>query len=395
MPSLPTTAQPTPVRTGEAGRAGSAPAEIADTKRQSTVPFVDLEWQHSRVANEVRSGFDEVMGAQSFIGGTAVETFEEAFAAFMAVRQCIAVANGTDALEIALRALGVGPGDEVIVPANTFVATAEAVSRAGATVVLVDVDPAHLLIDPVSVAEAITPRTRAIIPVHLYGQAAPVESLTGFGIPVVEDAAQSQGATRHGVPTGALGTIAGTSFYPGKNLGAYGDAGAVLTSSPELATLARKIANHGSLERYRHEVMGFNSRMDALQAVVLTAKLRRLKSWNSARREAAARYAELLGELADVTLPHVLDGNEHVWHLYVVQVRNRAEIESRLQAHGIGYGVHYPMPVHLHPAFAHLGRTRGSFPVAEQAAARILSLPMHPGLTLAQQERVAEAVGAC
>ena len=360
----------------------------------ASVPFVDLGWQHAQIADEVEAGFAEVLASLSFIGGKAVEEFERDYAAALDVAHCVGVANGTDALEISLRALGVGRGDEVVLPANTFIATAEAVDRCGARVVLADVDPVHLLLDPAAAAAAVTSRTKAIMPVHLYGQAAPVEALLGLGVPVVEDAAQSQGATRHGTATGGLGSICGTSFYPGKNLGAYGDAGAVLTSSEELAGRARLIANHGSSRRYHHEVVGFNSRMDTLQAVVLRAKLRLLARWNDARRQAAERYADLLGGVEGVTLPSVLEGNEHVWHLFVVELDDRDGVVTELHSRGIGCAVHYPVPVHLHPAFSHLDHSRGAFPVAEAAADRILSLPMHPGLTVDQQVRVAEALKA-
>jgi dTDP-4-amino-4,6-dideoxygalactose transaminase len=303
------------------------------------------------------------------------------------------MANGTDAIEIALRALGVAHGDECILPANTFIATAEAVSRAGATPVLVDcADDGTYLIDTDAVEAAATARTRAIIPVHLYGQAAPVERLVPLarrmGIWLVEDAAQAQGARRNGSSAGALADVAATSFYPGKNLGAYGDAGAALTSSAETAARMRMIRDHGSARKYEHEVLGVNSRLDTLQAVVLSAKLRRLAGWNAARRAAAARYDELLSGCDDIVRPHTLDGNEHVWHLYPVQVPNRDRVLKELHAAGIGAGIHYPVPVHLTAAFAGLGYAEGTFPVAERTARNLLSLPIFPEITAAQQEQV-------
>jgi dTDP-4-amino-4,6-dideoxygalactose transaminase len=305
----------------------------------------------------------------------------------------VAVANGTDAIEIALRALGVGHGDECILPANTFIATAEAVCRAGATPVLVDcADDDTCLIDVDAVEAAMTPRTAAIIPVHLYGQAAPVERLIPLarriGAWLVEDAAQSQGARRNGTSAGALGDAAATSFYPGKNLGAYGDAGATLTGSADVAARMRVIRDHGSPRKYEHEVVGVNSRLDTLQAVVLSAKLRRLAGWNAARRAAAARYDELLSGCDAVVRPRTLDGNEHVWHLYTVRVPDRDRVLKELHAAGIGAGIHYPVPIHLTAAFEGLGYKQGALPVAERAARGLLSLPLFPEITAAQQERV-------
>jgi dTDP-4-amino-4,6-dideoxygalactose transaminase len=236
------------------------------------------------------------------------------------------------------------------------------------------------------------PGTKALVPVHLFGQAAPVERLMREGIPVVEDHAQSQGAAREGRPAGSLGTIATTSFYPGKNLGAYGDGGAVLTGDDELAARVRALRNYGSERKYEHPERGFNSRLDSLQAVVLSAKLRRLDRWNDLRREAAARYDELLADIEAVEGPVTLDGNEHVWHLYVVRLPRRSEVLASLNRDGVGAGVHYPLPVHLQGAFADLGHREGDFPVAEQAAREILSLPIYPGITPAQQEQVVEAL---
>lgn len=364
----------------------------------STIPLVDLAAQHAAVAQDVAAGWEEVLREAAFIGGAPVAAFEQEFAASLAAGHCVAVANGTDALEIALRALGVGPGDECIMPANTFVATAEAVCRAGAKPVLVDcADDDTFLIDTDAVEAAATERTRAIIPVHLYGQTAAVERLwplaDRIGAWIVEDAAQAQGARRNGICAGCLGHAAGTSFYPGKNLGAYGDAGAVLTGSDQLAARMRMIRDHGSVRKYEHEVIGVNSRLDSLQAVVLSAKLRRLAAWNTARREAAARYDTLLEDVRRVIRPQALMGNEHVWHLYVVRVPDRDRVIKELHAAGIGAGIHYPVPIHLTPAFSGLGYP-GSFPSAERAADQILSLPLYPEITPAQQERVVSILAA-
>lgn len=360
------------------------------------VPLVDLAAQHEEVADEVREGWAEVCRRTTFVGGAEVADLERAFAAYLGVAHCVGVANGTDALELAMRALGIGPGDEVVLPANSFVATAEAVARAGAVPVLADVDDDCLLLDPTAAADRLTARTRAVVPVHLYGQAAPVEELRTAAATVeaavVEDAAQSQGARRNGVATGALGTVAATSFYPGKNLGAYGDGGAVMTDDAEVARRVRGLGNHGSSVKYQHPELGFNSRLDTLQAVVLRAKLRRLEAWNEARRVAARRYDTMLRDVDGVRLPTTMPGNVHVWHLYVVRLERRDDVLERLTGEGIGAGVHYPVPIHLQGAFAHLGHRKGAFPVAERAADEILSLPLHPHLTVADQERVVEAL---
>lgn len=376
------------------------------------IPLVDLQAAHAEVADEVDVGFKRIIANTAFIGGEEVTAFEREYAAFSGVPHCVGVANGTDALELALRAVGVGPGGEVILPANTFIATAEAVARTGAGVVLVDVDPNSYLIDTDAALAAVTPATAAVVPVHLYGQLAPVErlvgALRGTGVTVVEDAAQCQGATRHGVGAGAIavggvsqtlggrrvGGVAATSFYPGKNLGAYGDAGAVVCTDPDVAATVRTIANHGGLTRYAHELIGFNSRLDGLQAVVLRAKLARLAEWNAARRVAARRYDELLAPLP-VVRPETLPGNEHVWHLYVIQVPgDRDAVVARLNEDGIGAAVHYPTPVHLTAAFAGLGYARGDFPNAESAAARIVSLPIYPQIRADQQRRVVDRLAA-
>jgi dTDP-4-amino-4,6-dideoxygalactose transaminase len=359
------------------------------------VPFVDLAAAHAEVEREVLDGFQRVLASTAFVQGEDVREFEQEYARFAGAGHCVGVANGTDALELALRALGTGPGSEVVLPANTFVATAEAVVRTGARPVLVDAEPGNLLIDPDRAAAAVGPATAAIVPVHLYGRLVPTDPLLELGPPVLEDAAQSQGALRDG--QGLFGAVAATSFYPGKNLGAYGDAGAVVTGSAELARTVRLLRDHGSEHKYRHEIVGFNSRLDSLQAVVLRAKLRRLARWNDLRRAAAARYAELLGGVPGLVLPAPPatgpeGGQDHVWHLYVVRVPRRDEVAERLGELGVRCGVHYPVPVHLQPAFQYLGHGPGDFPVAERAAEEILSLPMFPQITAAQQERVADAL---
>ena len=362
--------------------------------------MLDLAWQHAQIAEEVRAGFDRVLAASSYIMGPEVFAFEAAFAEFCTVGHVVGVGNGTDALELALRAAGVRPGHEVIIPANTFVATAEAVVRAGATVVFSDCDE-NFLLDAAGLAQHITPQTRAVIAVHLYGQTADVDairSVIGNDIVLVEDAAQAQGATYRGRRVGSLGDVAGTSFYPGKNLGAYGDAGAVITSSSAIAESVRALRNHGGIHKYEHLVVGTNSRLDSLQAVVLSAKLARLDDWNAERRRLAARYSRMLSEVAGIVTPVTVTGNEHVFHQYVVRVPQRDRVLAELAGAGIGVGVHYPQPVHLVPAFASSDLPRGSFPAAERLSEQIFSLPIYPGLSEQQQDyvvaRLVDAVAA-
>jgi dTDP-4-amino-4,6-dideoxygalactose transaminase len=364
----------------------------------SRIPFVDLGWQHRQIAAEIEAGFAEVMSTGAFILGPAVEQFESEFAVFCGTRHCVGVANGTDALELALRAAGIDDRDsEVILPANTFVASAEAVVRAGATPVFVDVDPSTALVDLTKLADAIGSRTRAVLPVDLYGQVAAIPEIRamvrGRDIAIIEDAAQAQGARRDGQRAGSFGDIAGTSFYPGKNLGAYGDAGAVLTDAADCATALRQLRNHGGDEgRYRHDRFGVNSRLDTLQAVVLRAKLHRLDEWNALRRDAARRYDEMLSGVPDVTVLATDPENEPVFHLYVLRSPARDDIVRDLTRAEIGVGIHYPASVHLLPAFTQYAGGRGAFPEAEALAEEVVSLPMFPGITTEQQERVAAIV---
>lgn len=370
------------------------------------VPFVDLAGQHDEIADDLTRSWARVLASGAFIGGPEVRAFEAEFAHFCGRVACVGVGNGTDAVEIALRGLGIGAGHEVVVPVNTFVATAEAVVRCGARPVFVDCDADTLLIDPEQAAAAVGPRTRAVIGVDLYGQIAPFDALAevvrpASRVPVefVEDAAQSQGATRFGTGIGAGVAAAATSFYPGKNLGAYGDAGGIVTDDVRLAERMRQIANHGGSQRYEHRVLGLNSRLDAVQAGVLRLKLERLAGWNAARRAAADRYDGLLaraGVTPGVERVATAPGNEHVWHLYVVRVPEavRDRVLARFEADGIGTGIHYPTPIHLTPAFGWWGGSPGDFPVAETSCRRIVSLPMHPHLTADDQERVVAVLAA-
>lgn len=360
------------------------------------VPMLDLGWQSAQIADAVQAGFARVIAASAFVQGPDVADFEREFARYCGARQVIGVANGTDALELALRAAGIGPGDEVIVPTNSFVATAEAVLRAGAHPVFVDCDENYLLAVG-SVAEHLSPRTKGIAAVHLYGQTAPVEELRALAaedVVLLEDAAQAQGALRNGQRAGSLGDVAGTSFYPGKNLGAYGDAGAVITSSEEIAARVRALANHGGVRKYEHLVVGTNSRLDTLQAVVLRAKLALLDEWNAERNAIAARYDALLGSLNQVRTPGTAAGNVHVWHQYVVRVPQRDRVVAELNARGIGVGVHYPTPIHLLPAFSEFAPPGGALPVAEAMAAELMSLPIYPGLSEQQQDAVVDGLVA-
>ena len=327
------------------------------------IPLVDLAWQHQEIAEEIMAGLEEVFAATAFIQGPQVRQFEDEFAAFCHVGNCVGVASGTDALEMAVRALGLGPKDEVLVPANSFIASALGVLRAGVEVKLVDCDPDTYLIDVEAVERAMTPKVKAVMPVHLFGQTAPVEQLSDVvgDVPIIEDGAQSQGATRFGKPSGSLGQIAATSFYPGKNIGAYGDAGAVLTDADDLAQLVRNLGNSGSPQKYHHPVVGFNSLFDTVQAVVLrrNSAISPTGTSKDARRRRGTTSFYRFGEASAAV---VLSGNEHVWHLYVVRVPNREKVAASMQAEGIGVGVHYPIPMHLQGALSFLGHRDGDFP---------------------------------
>jgi dTDP-4-amino-4,6-dideoxygalactose transaminase len=356
------------------------------------IPLIDLRIQHDQVAAEVSAGWARVIAEGSFVLGPDVAAFEREFARFTQAAHCVTVGNGTDALELGLRARGVGPGDDVILPVNASTSTAEAVIRAGARPVLVDCDPRHLLIDPNQVAERLTRRTRAVIGVDLFGQPAPLDAITrelARNIDVVEVASHAPGAKRHGRVGRPVGTVATFGFHPESGLGAYGDAGAVVTDNAWTADLVRSLRNHGGVARHQHELSGTSSRLDTLQAVVLRAKLRRLASWTDDRRRAAQRYHDLLRDESTITPPGTMPGNEHVWHRYVVRVAARDEVLTRLNAADVEAVIHQPVPLHLQPAFGSLDHVAGDFPVAEAAAGSMLSLPIYPGITPAQQERVA------
>jgi dTDP-4-amino-4,6-dideoxygalactose transaminase len=343
------------------------------------IPLVDLKAQYVGVADEALEAITSVMQTTQFILGDQVKAFEEEFAAFCGARFCVGVANGTDAIQLACRASGIGPGDEVIIPANTFIATLIGVHQAGARPVLVDCNESDFLIDPGLIEQAITPRTKAIIPVHLYGQCADMDAIkkvaAKHNLLIIEDAAQAHGAMCGEAKAGAIGTIGCFSFYPGKNLGAYGDAGGCTTDSLPHAEKLRLLRNLGSVRKYDHEIFGINSRLD---------------KWNEARREHAAYYSKKLSNIPNVITPRVREDRGHVFHLYVIRVPERDRVLSYLHQQGIGAVIHYPIPPHLSPAFAHLGYTQGSFPITEKLAAEVLSLPLYPELTRAQMDTVIE-----
>lgn len=360
-----------------------------------TVPFVDLRSQYLSIKTEIDEAISRVLENATFVLGREVEAFEAAFAEYTGASHCVGVNNGTAAIQLALMACGLGAGDEVIVPANTFFASAEAVSTAGATPVFVDADAVSYNIAVSKIEAAITPRTRAILPVHLYGQAADLDPIFEIAerhnLIVIEDAAQAHGSLYKGRRVGALARAGCFSFYPGKNLGAYGEGGAVVTNDAEVARRLRLLRDHGSERKYHHEIIGYNFRLEGIQGAVLGVKLRHLERWNEMRRANAARYAELLRGCG-LGLPSEMTYARHVYHLYVVQSDDRDALQRSLSEAGVQTGIHYPIPIHLQPAYSSLGHRRGDFPEAERQAARILSLPMYPELTEEQIKRVAEAV---
>ena len=361
------------------------------------IPFLDLKAQYRTIRAEVLPALEAVCESTGFAQGPATKVFEQEFAAYCGVKHCVTLNTGTSALHVAMLCLGIGPGDEVIMPAETFIATAWGASYVGAKPVFVDIDPVRRTLDPKKVEAAITRRTKAIIPVHLYGMPADMDAILAVankhGIPVVEDAAQSQGARYKGRRVGPFGVMTCTSFYPGKNLGAYGEGGALLTSSDEYAAHARRLRDHGQSQRYCHDEVGFNYRMDGFQGAVLSIKLKHLDAWNAARAAHARRYNELLQGLP-VTLPSFPADSESVWHLYVIECDNRDAIREKLSAAGVDTGLHYPVPLHLQKVYAWLGHRKGDFPVSEKLADRGLSLPMFAELTDEQVQAVAAAVRA-
>jgi dTDP-4-amino-4,6-dideoxygalactose transaminase len=359
------------------------------------VPLVDLAAEYSSFEAEVGNAINGVLRNTDFILGHDVGLFESEFASFCDTKHAVGVDSGLSALELILRAYGIGPGDEVITPANTFIASALAISSVGATPKLVDVDPDSYMIDVTGLEGAITPSTRAIMPVHLYGHPADMDRIREIaqkhGLPVIEDACQAHGARYRGKRAGSIGDAAAFSFYPAKNLGAYGDGGMVVTNDAQVAQYVEMARNYGQREKYCHAIRGYNHRLDTLQAAVLRIKLRRLDERNAARREHARLYQQLLlntGAVLPMSAPEV----EPVWHLFVIRVDERDALRRSLASRGISAGIHYPIPIHLQEAYQDLGHKKGDFPVTEHCAERILSLPMYPELTAEMIEHVAAAV---
>lgn len=359
------------------------------------IPLVDLKAQYKDIKSEIDSAIRDVLTTTAFIGGEEVRKFEDEFAAFCEARTCVGVANGTDALFLILQTFGISTGDEVITTAHTFIATTEAVSVLGAVPIFVDIKPNTMLMDADKIEAAITPRTRAIIAVHLYGQMCEMDKITAIArrhkLIVIEDAAQAHGARWQGKRAGSIGDAACFSFYPGKNLGAYGDAGAVISNDEDLIHRVRMLANHGRAEKYTHQLVGYNSRLDNLQAAILRVKLRHLDEWNAARRRHAEVYTRALTD-SGLNLPDVHPDAEPVWHIYAVRSNQRDALQKELKDKGIETGVHYPIPLHLQPAYRHLNIAAGSLPVTEKAALEVLSLPMYAELTSDQLERVLDAI---
>ncbi|GAB2473637.1 aminotransferase [Hymenobacter qilianensis] len=360
------------------------------------IPFLSFAPQHDPIREEVLAAIAGVYDKQWYVLGDQVKAFEAAYAAFNEVNHCVGVANGLDALHLALLALNVGPGDEVLVPSNTYIATWLAISFVGATPVAVEPNTATYNIDPRRMEAAITPKTKGIMSVHLYGQAcemtAIMEVAQRYGLWVVEDNAQAQGAAWQGQMTGSFGHVNGTSFYPGKNLGALGDAGAVTTNDEILGGKIRTLRNYGSQQKYYNEVIGYNSRLDELQAAVLNVKLPYLQDWTQQRRTVAALYNQHLAGVGDLILPVTAVGATHVYHLYVVRTTHRDRLQHYLQEQGIGTLIHYPVPPHLQRAYTHLGIQEGAYPIAEELAKTSLSLPMWPGMRQEEVTAVVEGI---
>jgi len=361
------------------------------------IPLVDLKAQYQTIKDEIDTAISTVLSECSFVGGPHVKAFEEAFADFCTVKHCVGVGNGTDALFIALRALDIGPGDEVITTALSFIATSEAITMTGARVVFVDIDPRTYNLEVTKIEEKITPQTKAIIPVHLYGQPADMDAVLKIakdhGLKVIEDAAQAHGALYKGRKIGSIGDMACFSFYPGKNLGAYGDGGAIVTNDEDLARKARMLANHGRMDKYNHEVEGVNSRLDGLQAAILGVKLRHLPEWSEKRRQNARLYHEHLKD-APCVPPFEMEGVEPVYHLYVVRVQDgqREKLQEQLKSQGISTGIHYPIALPNLKAYAYLNHREDDFLEATKASKEILSLPMYAELDESAIQLTAEKV---
>lgn len=360
------------------------------------VPFLDLGAMHGPLKDEILEEIGEIIDSGAFTNGPQVRSFEAAFADYCEVSHCVGLASGLDALRLALEALDLGPGAEVIVPANTFVASFEAITQSGATPVPVDASTADYNLDPAALSSAISEHTEAVMPVHLYGQLADMKEISRVagesGLAIVEDACQAHGASRDGIRAGAAGVAAAFSFYPGKNLGAFGDAGALVSNDEVLVERVRMLREHGQRQKYRHDLIGWTARLDTIQAAILLRKLAELDGWNDDRRRVAAAYEESLEGVGDLIVPPVPAGSEPVWHLYVVRTRLRDELAAFLHERGVATGLHYPEPPHLSAAYAGLGYGPGDFPVAERLAREVLSLPIFPGMSEEQTAWVIDQI---
>ncbi|SNB46140.1 DegT/DnrJ/EryC1/StrS aminotransferase family protein [Geobacter sp. DSM 9736] len=360
------------------------------------IPFLDLKAQYQTISREINDAMQQVITACAFSGGKYVSQFEDEFASFCGCGASIGVGSGTEALWLALLGLGIGPGDEVITVPNTFIATVEAISLCGADPVFVDVDEQSYTMNPQLIEAAITPRTKAVIPVHLFGQPADMDPIMAIarkhGLYVIEDACQAHGAAYKGKVAGTIGDAGCFSFYPGKNLGAYGEAGGVVTGDPQLADRIKMLRDHGQSQKYYHNVVGVNSRMDGIQGAVLSVKLKYLDAWNEKRRAHAKRYCALLQGVEEVVLPREMEYVRHVFHIFAVRVKDRESFMQALTAKGIGCGIHYPVPVHLQEAYSSLQLGKGSFPVAERHGEEFVSLPLFPEMEASQVEYVAETI---
>ncbi len=363
---------------------------------QIKVPFLDLWLQHLPLMGELNVAIQDVIQSSAFAGGQFVTAFEEDFAAYCDAPYALGVGSGTEALWLSLMACGVGPGDEVITVPSTFMATAEAITQCGARPVFVDIDRSTYTMNPEALKKALTRNTKAIIPVHLFGQPADMDPILKFakqqGLYVIEDACQAHGAEYKGRKVGSFGDAACFSFYPGKNLGAFGEAGAVVTRNPELQEKIRILRDHGQIRKYHHIVVGWNSRMDGIQAAVLRVKLQYLERANQLRRNHAKHYDEALAGIEEIIAPTQSAYARHVYHIYAIRVQKRDDVMQSLAEKGIACGIHYPVPIHLQEAYRSLGYERGAFPIAERCTAEFVSLPMFPELTFAQVERVAQSV---
>ena len=364
--------------------------------KKMKIPFVGLQAQHQQLKQEILSLINNCLDNASFIGGEQVERFEEEFAKFCQAPYCVGVSSGTDALRFSLIAAGVGQGDEVITVPNTFIATTEAISQVGAKPVFVDINSATYNIDVNQIESVVTSRTKAIIPVHLYGQSADMDPILEIAerhnLIVIEDACQAHGALYKGKRVGSLGIAGCFSFYPGKNLGACGEAGAVITKDEKIASIIKMLRNHGQIKKYYHKIEGYNGRLDAIQAGILRIKLKRLEDWNKKRRQVARWYNDLLSGIPQVKTPYEASFSKSVYHLYVIVAKRRDDLMQFLASKGVDAGLHYPLPLHLQSAYAHLGYKEGDFPISEKVSKKLLSLPIFPEITWDQVNYVSNCI---